>query len=84
MGNLSSSGRAKVIVLPGNNLAIDGCRDDFLFLGVFIGAVLLMFVKVDMVRATLMGSDITSLDSSRVIDSKLLQADGASEVNRDL
>lgn len=95
LGSLSRSGggrgrgrrglcsiRAKVVVLPGDNLAIDGGRDPLgtLLLALLVEVLVAMAAGVDMRR----GSDITLLVRAEVIDGKLLEVKGATDVDGEL
>lgn len=92
-GSLSRSGssrgrgslcsRAKVVVLPGDNLAVNGSRDPLgtLLLALLVEVLVAVTAGVDMRR----GSDITLLVvRAEVVDGKLLKVKGATDVDREL
>jgi hypothetical protein len=92
-GSLSRSGssrgrgslcsRAKVVVLPGDNLAVNGGSDPLgtLLLALLVEVLVAVAAGVDMRR----GSDITLLVvRAEVVDGKLLEVKGATDVDREL
>lgn len=78
-----SSGRAEVVVLPRDDLAVNSGSDPLgtLLLALLVEVLVAMATGVDVRR----GSDITLLLlRGKVVDSKLLEVDGATDVEGEL